>query len=147
MKFLAIILTTISATVFAIGAPDDAALVAKEKAIWNAAQHKRLDQFQQLVAPNVRAVFADGIMTMADQLKAIPKRTMKSVRFGNFSVIFPGPSIAIVTYSAIVEAVSAGKETNATYNCGSVWQTQRGQWQAIFHGEAEMARAPATPLH
>ncbi|HEY2714427.1 MAG TPA: nuclear transport factor 2 family protein [Chthoniobacterales bacterium] len=147
MKFRAITLITSAGTAFATATPDEAAIVAKENAIWDAAQHKRLDQFQQLVAPTVRAVFADGIMTMANELQAIPKRTMKSVRLGNFNVVLADWLIAIVTYLATVETASGGNETSATSNCGSLWQMQYGRWQAIFHGEAEMAPASAAPSH
>jgi hypothetical protein len=29
--------------------------------------------------------------------------------------------------------MSEGKDNSGNFNCGSVWQMKKGQWQAIFH--------------
>ena len=142
MKFRAAIMAIWAAIALASAAPDPNAIIVKEKAIWAAAREKRLADFQQLVAPNVRAVYADGIMTMADELKAIPKRTMRSVNFAEFKVSSPDSTIAIVTYNATVQSESEGELKIATFHCGSVWRLNQGRWEAIFHGEAEFVPVP-----
>jgi hypothetical protein len=116
-------------------------VITLENAIWRSVQNKKLDQFEKLVSANVRAVFADGIQTMPDELKAIPKRTMKSVSLGDFKVTCPDSRTAIVTYLAKVVSISGDKTVSDTYNAGSVWRMANGQWQAIFHGEAKQALA------
>jgi Domain of unknown function (DUF4440) len=120
-------------------APDRNTIIIFENAIWRNVQDKNLDQFKKLVSANVRAVFADGIQTLPDELKAIPKRTMKSVSLADFKVTCPDSKTAIVTYVAKVLASSGDKAVSDTYNAGSVWRMANGHWQAIFHGEAKQA--------
>ena len=69
--------------------PDKNTIVTLENAIWRSVQDKKPDQFKQLVSANVSTVFADGIQTMQDELKAIPKRTMKSASLADFKVTCP----------------------------------------------------------
>jgi Domain of unknown function (DUF4440) len=121
--------------------PDKNTIITLENAIWRSAQDKKLDQFKKLVSANVRAVFAEGIQTMPDELKAIPKRTMKSITRGDFKVTCADSRTAMVTYVAKVVSISGGKTVSDTYNAGSVWQMANGHWQAIFHGEAKQASA------
>ena len=147
MRLDAAIVATGAAIALASAAPDPDTIIAKEKAIWEAARQKRLDDFQQLVAPNVRAVYADGIMNMADELKAIPKRTMKSIDLTQFKISSPDSAIAIVTYKATIQSESGEKVKTGTFNCGSVWRLNHGRWQAIFHGEAETAALPGPTSH
>jgi hypothetical protein len=78
---------------------------------------------------------------MQDELKAIPKRTMKSASLADFKVNCPDSKTAIVTYVARVVSSSGDKTVSDTYNAGSVWRTANGRWQAIFHGEAKQASA------
>jgi hypothetical protein len=116
-------------------------ITTMENAIWRSVQQKKVEQFKQFVSPNVRAVFAGGIMTRPDELKAIPKGVMKSVSLSDFRVTFPDARTAVVAYLAKVETISDGKSAFTTYNAGSVWQLTKGQWQAIFHGEAKQTSA------
>ena len=60
-------------------APDKNEIIVRENAVWRAVQQKKVEQFKQLVSPDVRAVYANAIMTMPDELKAIPKSAMKSI--------------------------------------------------------------------
>ncbi|MGH8093186.1 MAG: nuclear transport factor 2 family protein [Chthoniobacterales bacterium] len=122
-------------------APDESTIITLENAIWRSVQQKNVEQFKQLVSQNVRAVFADGIMSRPDELKEIPKGAMKSVSLSDFKVTFPDAQTAIVAYVAKVETISGGKNAFTTCNAGSVWRLSKGKWQAIFHGEAKQASA------
>ncbi len=102
-------------------------------------QRKNVEQFKQLVSPDVQAVYADGMMTMKDELQAIPKAAMKSVSLSDFKITFFGAQTATIAYLAKVETISEGKSVFTTYNAGSVWQLNKGRWQVIFHGEAKQA--------
>jgi hypothetical protein len=126
-------------------APDKNEIIVRENAVWRAVQQKKVEQFKQLVSANIRAVYADGIMAMPDELKAIPKSAMKSVSLSDFKVAFPDEKTAMVAYVAKVVTSGKGKETTTTYNAGSVWQLSKGQWRAIFHGEAKQVPALSAP--
>jgi hypothetical protein len=121
--------------------PDKNTIITLENAVWRSVQDKKLDEFKQLVSANVRAVFADGIQAMQDELKAIPKRTMKSASLADFKVTCPDSKTAIVTYVAKVVTSSGDKTMSDSYNAGSVWRMAGGHWQAIFHGEAKQVLA------
>jgi len=127
------------AGISAAATPDKNTIITLENAIWRSVQDKKLDQFKKLVSSDVKAVFADGIQTMQDELKAIPKRTMKSISLADFKVTCPDSKTAIVTYVAKVVSSSDNKTVSDTYNAGSVWQMANGHWQAVFHAEAEQA--------
>jgi len=121
--------------------PDKNTIITLENAVWRSVQDKQIDQFKKLVSANVSAVFGDGIQTLQEELKAIPKRTMKSITLGDFTVTCPDSKTAIVTYVARVVSRSGDKTMSDTYNAGSVWRMSNGHWQAIFHGEAKQALA------
>jgi hypothetical protein len=40
-----------------------------------------------------------------------------------------------------VEGTYDGKDQSGTYNAGSVWNKQNGEWQAIFHTNIKQAPA------
>jgi hypothetical protein len=124
-------------------APDKNEIIVRENAVWRAVQQKKVEQFKQLVSPGVRAVYADGILTMPDELKAIPKSAMKSISLSDFKVTFPDEKTAVVAYLAKVVTRADGKEITTAYNAGSVWQVSKGKWQAIFRGEAKQVPSPS----
>ena len=127
------------------GAPDKSLIITLENSVWRSVQQRKVEQFTQLVSPNVRAVYADGIMTRSDELKIIPKSAMKTISLSDFRVSFPDAQTAIVAYEAKVETISESKSLFTTYNAGSVWQLSKGKWQAIFHGEAKQVPAHSAP--
>jgi hypothetical protein len=121
--------------------PDRNELIVRENAVWRSVQQKNVEQFKKLVSPQVSAVYADGIMTLPEELKAIPKSAMKSISLDDFKVRFPDDQTAVVTYVATVVTSAAGKEATTIYNAGSVWRLANREWRAIFHGEAKQAAA------
>ncbi|HEY1583289.1 MAG TPA: nuclear transport factor 2 family protein [Chthoniobacterales bacterium] len=146
MKKLFIFSILLATVVASAAPPDESEIAIRENAVWRAVQQKKLEQFQQLVSPQVRGVFADGIMVMQDYLKAIPKRTIKSISLSDFKVVFPDSETASIAYIAKVKTTTAsGPEVTTTYNAGSVWRKSKGRWQAIFHGEAKQVSAKSVP--
>lgn len=137
MKILVRLCLFLSGIAGATAEPEKDAITALEKAVWDSAQHKDLDRFQQLVAPQVRGVLANGIMVMGDYLVALPKRTMTSVDLRDFDIAFPDPATATIVYIAKVGSMKGDKEEFGTVNAGTVWRKTNGHWQAVFHAEAK----------
>ena len=52
-----------------IASPDKDALIAKEKSVWQSYKDKNADAFQELVTPDVVAVYADGMMDLKSEWK------------------------------------------------------------------------------
>jgi hypothetical protein len=127
------LIASLLASVAAIAAPDEAALMAKEKAAWQAFKDKKADDFKKIVGANMKAVYADGIADLQKEIADMQKWDMKSFTIGDYKVTAADADTAISTYTVKVEGSIGGSDASGTYNAGSVWQQKGGDWQAIFH--------------
>ena len=118
-----------------IAASDNAALEAKENAVWQAFKDKKSDEFKKFVSPNMMAVYADGIYDMQKEMDAMAKQEMKSFTLSDFKVAMTDRDTALVTYKAKVESSIEGKDMSGDYYCGTVWQMKSGEWHAVFHSD------------
>lgn len=131
-----------AATVISIAAPPDkAALEAREKAAWQAFKDKDAAAFQKLVDKDLRAVYEDGIQNMAKELSSMKQWDMKSFAISDYDMFSDEKDIAVTTYTVKVEGTVNGKDASGTYNAGSVWKLENGQWMAIFHTNIMQASA------
>ena len=132
----------LATTAISFAAPDNKeAIIAKEKAVWQAFKDKKAGDFKKMVSPDVVAIYPDGMMGMKDELETMSKRDMKSFSLSDFHVVMPDANTAIISYKAKVESSIDGKEESGNYNCGSVWHMKNGEWHAVFH--ADMKETPA----
>lgn len=136
------VIALFAAISLSIGAPDKAALEAKENAAWQAFKDKKADEFKKLVSPNMMAVYTDGMYDMQKEVDAMAKQDMKSFTLSDFNIVMTDRDTALVTYKAKVESSIEGKDMSGDYNCGTVWQMKNGAWHAVFHSDMK-AEAPA----
>ena len=120
--------------------PDKDAIMAKEKAAWQAFKDKNADDFKKLLDKDLRCVYAEGLQNLQNQLDDMKKWDMKSFTFSDFDSLSDEPDVIVTTYKVSVEGTIDGKEMSGTYNCGSVWKKEKGAWLAIFH-ESSKAEA------
>lgn len=133
-KFVTYSIAVFFATIaVSIAAPDKDAIIAKEKAAWQAFKDKKTDDFKKLVSPDLVCVYAEGMMNFQAELDAMAKTDVKSYSLSDFNVVIIDPDTAIITYKATLEMSADGKENSGNYNAASVWQMKSGQWQAVFH--------------
>jgi hypothetical protein len=138
------------AGVFALSAvsfaapPDKEAIMAKEKAAWQAFKDKDAAAFQKLVDKDVRAVYADGIANMTKELADMKKWDMKSFAISDYDSFTDEPDVIVTTYTVKVEGTYDGKDMSGTYNAGSVWKQEKGAWLAIFHTNIKVEPATTT---
>lgn len=126
----------LASAALAIAAPPDKdAIMAKEKAVWQAFKDKKADDFKKLMSPNYMSVYAEGISTLEQETDSMQGFELKSFSFSDFNVVMSDPATAVVTYTAKMEASYEGQDLSGDYNCGSVWQMKNGQWIGIFHTE------------
>lgn len=125
--------------------PDKDAIMAKEKAAWQAFKDKNADDFKKLLDKDLRCVYAEGLQNLQNQLDDMKKWDMKSFTFSDFDSFSDEPDVIVTTYKVAVEGTIDGKDMSGTYNCGSVWKKEKGAWLAIFHAssKAEAAASPA----
>src|SRR5438045_7670825 len=116
-----------------IAAPDKDAMMAKEKAAWQAYKDKTAADFKKVVAPDFLGVYAEGISDMKKELDDMQKWDMKSFAISDYTAVASGADTMMSTYKVTIEGTYDGKEGSGTYNAGSVWKLTKGSWQAIFH--------------
>ena len=128
-----------------IAAPDKDAMMAKEKAAWQAFKEKNAADFKKVVAADFLGVYAERISDMKKELDDMQKWDMKSFAISDYNAVASGADTMVSTYKVTVEGTYDGKDASGTYNAGSVWKMKKGAWQAIFHTnvKVETAAKPA----
>jgi hypothetical protein len=145
-KYITYAMTALFATIaVSIAAPDKDAMMAKEKAAWQAFKDKKSDEFKKLLSPDFVGVYKDGVYTLQKQIDAMQKWDMKSFALSDSNVVMTDANTAIVTCKAKVEGTFDGKDVSGTYNSGSIWQMKNGEWRAIFHSDMQEEEAAAKP--
>ena len=133
-KYLAYAVTVLIASIaVSIAAPDKEAIMAKEKAAWQAFKDKKADDFQKVVDKDIRAVYVEGVSNMQGELASMKKWDMKSFTISDFDAFSDEKDVIVTTYVVKIEGTFDGKDASGTYNAGSVWKQEKGAWMAIFH--------------
>ena len=128
--------------VVAIAAPTDKeAIMAREKAAWQAFKDKDAAAFQKVVDKDIRAIYATGIVDMARELSDMKKWDIKSFSFGDYNSFTDEPDVIVTTYTVKIEGTYDGKDMSGTYNAGSVWKKEGNDWLGIFHTNIKQAAA------
>jgi hypothetical protein len=141
-KYLTYAMTVLFATIaVSIAAPDKDAMIANEKAAWQAFKDKKADDFKKVVDKDFRGVYAEGISTLQTELDDMKKWDMKSFTISDFNAFSDEPDVMVTTYTVKIEGTYDGKDHSGTFNCGSVWKTEKGVWMAIFHTNAKQETA------
>ena len=135
------ILAFFAATAVSIAAPDKEAIMAKEKAAWQAFKDKKADDFQKVVDKDFRGVYAEGVSDMAKELSDMKKWDMKSFTISDYTAFSDEKDVMVTTYTVKIEGTFDGKDASGTYNAGSVWKMEKGAWMAIFHTNVKQEAA------
>jgi hypothetical protein len=125
----------------ATAAPDKDALMEKENAAWQAFKDKKADDFKKVVSADILGVYDNGMADMAKELSDMQKWDMKSFAISDFKITSVGKNIIMSSYVVKIEGTVAGKDASGTYNAGSVWKKEKGEWQAIFHTNVKQEAA------
>ena len=113
--------------------PDKAAIEAKEKAAWQTFKDKDADGFKKVVDKDFKGVYAEGMSDMAKELSDMKKWDMKSFTISDYTAFSDEKDVMVTSYVVKIEGTFDGKDASGTYNCGSVWKQENGNWLAIFH--------------
>src|SRR5436305_15010370 len=125
--------------------PDKPAMEAKEKSAWQAFKDKNSDAFKKVVDKDIRCVYANRLSTgVQNELTDMQKWNMKSFEFSDFDMFSDEKDVIVTTYNVKIEGTVNGTDMSGTYNAGSVWKLENGQWLAIFHTNIKQATS-ATP--
>jgi len=113
--------------------PNTDAIKAKETAAWQAFKDKKADDFKKVVDKDFKGVYAEGMSDMAKEMSDMGKWDMKSFTIGDFTSFSDEKDVIVATYTVKLEGTYDGQDLGGTYNCGTVWKQENGQWMAIFH--------------
>ena len=113
--------------------PDKDAIMAKEKEAWQAFKDKKADDFKKLLDQGFKGIYAEGIVDLKQEMDDMKKWEMKSFELSDFASYSDEPDVIVTTYKVKVEGTVDGKDASGTYNCGTVWKSEKGVWLAIFH--------------
>jgi len=126
-------ITTLFATIAVCQAVERDAIMAQEKAAWQAFKDKNGAAFKKVVDKDIRCVYADKICDMRQELAEMKKWKMKSFAFSNYKAFSDEKDVIVTTYTVKLEGTYDGKDVSGTYNSGSVWKLENGAWMGIFH--------------
>ena len=116
-----------------IAAPDKDMIMEKEKAAWQAFKDKKADDFKKVVDHDMIGIYADSISDMAKEMSDMQKWDMKSFTISDYKAHSDEKDVMVTSYTVTLEGTYDGKDASGTYNAGSVWKLENGQWLAIFH--------------
>jgi hypothetical protein len=120
--------------------PAKDAMMAKEKAAWQAFKDKKADDFKKLVDGDMVGVYAEGISDMKKEMEDMQKWDMKSFAISDYKAISDEKDVMVTSYTVTIEGTYDGKDASGTYNAGSVWKIENGKWLAIFHTNVMQAK-------
>src|SRR5213079_3351792 len=141
-KLMIYTMTALFATIaVSIAAPDKDAMMAKEKAAWQAFKDKNADDFKKVVDKDFRGVYAEGISDLNQELADMKKWNMKSFTISDYTAFSDEKDVIVTTYVVKVAGTFDGKDASGTYNAGSVWKKEKGAWMAIFHTNVKQETA------
>jgi len=135
------IIALLATAAISVAASTEDMVQEKEKAAWQAFKDKKSDDFKKVVSTNLVAVYAEGMSDMQKELADMQKWDMKSFAISDYKVTANGSDTVVTTYTVKIEGTYDGKDQTGTYNAGSVWKKQNGQWQAVFHTNVKQASA------
>jgi len=135
------ILAFFAAAAVSIAAPDKEAIMAKEKAAWQAFKDKKADDFAKVVDKDFLGVYAEGVSNMKKEMDDMKKWDMKSFAISDYTAFSDEKNVMVTTYTVKIEGTYDGKDSSGTYNAGSVWKMENGAWMAIFHTNVKQEAA------
>src|SRR6476659_4501354 len=83
--------------------PDKDAIMAKEKAAWQAFKDKNADAFKKLVDKDFRGVYAEGVVDLKAELDEMQKADMKSFTLSDFTYFSDEPDVIVTTYKCTMQ--------------------------------------------
>src|SRR5436190_1413596 len=125
---LTLIATLLLAAVSVSIAGDKETIIANEKAAWQAFKDKNAEAFKKIVDKDLRAVYAEGILNLQQELDEMKNRDISSFSLSDFEAFSDEPDVMVLTYKATVQGTAGGTDISGTYNAGSVWKKENGAW-------------------
>jgi hypothetical protein len=126
----------------ALASAEKEAIIAAEKGAWQSIKDKKFDQFQKMLAPDFRGVYASGINNADKEVAEVRTVDFKSFTLGEMDLVFITKDTAMVTYQVNIQGTEGGKDISGKVNAASIWKKDGKDWRVAFHTDVK-AEEPA----
>jgi hypothetical protein len=114
-------------------------IAAMDRALWQAAQDGRLDDFRSLLADGYQAIYGRGLVTADEDIEAAGGMDIRSFHLENIRVRDLAPNVALSTYLTVLDATASGRDISGNLWGASVWKKLSDRWKLVYHSETRMA--------
>src|SRR2546423_2068735 len=129
--------------------PNEADIIAKEKAGWDTFRRKDADSFKKLLAPEYIGVNNSGPEDAAASIASMKDTEISDVTFADWKMTTIDKDAVLLTYTATVKATYKGKSLpSGPYYEASAYVSRNGEWLDIYYQETLQQKMPmsaATP--
>ncbi len=136
IKLTVLTLASLFAAGSLLASPEGDAIIAKEKATWEAWKNKDEAALRKLTSKDFREVTPSRIGGLDDSVASMKKTEIKSFEMNDAKVVFPDPDTGVLTYKVAMKGTQDGKDISGTYYSGAIWRKIGGEWLLVFYGEA-----------
>lgn len=141
-KYLSLAVTALVATIaVSFASPDKDAIEGKEKAAWQAFKDKKADDFKKVVDKDMVGIYAEGVSDVKKELADMQKWDMKSFAISDYKSFSDEKDVIVTSYTIKLQGTYDGHDASGTYNAGTVWKIENGNWLAIFHTNVKASGA------
>jgi hypothetical protein len=113
-------------------------IAGMDRALWQAAQDGRLDEFRSLLADGYQAIYGRGLVIADEDVEATGRMDIRSFHLENFSVRELAPNVALSTYLTVLDATASGRDISGKLWGASVWKKLSDRWKLVYHSETRM---------
>lgn len=114
----------------------EAEIIALEKAGWEAWKNKDAKWFQNNLTDDAVLVNSEGISNKAQVIKSTPTDCdVKSFSLDNFKLVMLDKNVALLTYTAMQDAVCNGKTIPANVRASVNYVRRGGKWLEALYME------------
>jgi hypothetical protein len=113
-------------------------IAGMDRALWQAAQDGRLDDFRSLLADGYQAIYDRGLVTADEDIEVTGTMDIRSFHLENIRVRELAPNVALSTYLTELNATESGRDISGKLWGASVWKKLNGRWKLVYHSETRV---------
>ena len=118
------------------------AVIAKERALWEAVKKNDVKGFKRSFSADYVGVYEDGIHTLDAEAGQIADLKLRAYTLSDIKMAMPSGDTAILTYKVNSQGDYKGQDISGDFYCSSVWVSRGGRWVAVAHSEVKAAKMP-----
>ena len=118
----------------------EAQIIALEKASWEAWKNRDAKWYQNNLTDDALNVTSGSVSDKSQQIKNLGDCEVKSFSLDNFKFLSLDKNAALITFTAVMDAVCNGKTVPSTALASSVYVKRDGKWLNILYTDTPAAQ-------